>query len=162
MNTCFGCSVKRESCLTSSTSVMSTVRKVNSMKKPIIVSSSAASFLNTSAPPSIIPKPAIPISVIAVRKAGMATDVGFARSLRLVPHRLQKLRPGESGLPHPEQYISCPQIKECWAVVHVLQDGSKLRKRKHRALCSHELESCTRIYWLSQELIVGLNQKYRA
>jgi hypothetical protein len=43
--------------------------------------------------------------VIAVSIALIGDLPELARSLRLVPQRLQKLRPGATGLPQPEQYI---------------------------------------------------------
>jgi len=51
--------------------------------------SNPASFRNTRAPPSMIPNPAMPTRVIAVRKAPIAPVLGSDFSLKFAPQRLQ-------------------------------------------------------------------------
>jgi hypothetical protein len=44
--------------------------------------------------------------VIAVKYAPTGSDFELSRSFKLMPQRLQKLRPGATGVPQAEQYIN--------------------------------------------------------
>jgi hypothetical protein len=60
------------------------------MKTPINSCFSPASFFSTSEPPSMIPSPAIPSTVIAVSMALIAPMLPIPfRSLKSAPQRLQ-------------------------------------------------------------------------
>ena len=88
-------------------SVKQTIRKEKSMKQPINSKGRPASFLRASEPPSMIPIPAIPNNVMAVRKALIA-PVFFDSTacFKFAPQRLQKLKEGVIGAAQFEQYMT--------------------------------------------------------
>jgi hypothetical protein len=57
---------------TNMTSISATITNVNIIKNPTSSTGNPASLRRTSEPPSIIPKPTMPMDVMAVRKAVMA------------------------------------------------------------------------------------------